>query len=136
MEGTGARMTSLRGHNRTEFPQKVRKAAFRRCCQHDGVPKCEAPGCGQMIRAGHLRFEHLQPDGLQGEPTLENCGAWCDVCSTAKDKIDNPQMAKADAVLKSTYGLRPTRQKINSPGFRKSAPQKTASRPLMKLGRQ
>lgn len=123
-------MTSLRGHQRKEFPQSVRKAAFKRACAPDGIPKCEAPGCGKMIRAGHLRYEHLNPDGLGGEPTLENCGAWCDICSTAKDKTDNPRMAKADAVLKSTYGLRPHRQQIKSPGFLKSAPQRTASRPL------
>ena len=126
-------MTSLRGHERTEFPQSIRKAAFRRCCQPDGIPKCEAPGCGKIIRAGHLRYEHLDPDGLGGKPTLQNCGAWCDVCSTAKDKIDNPRMRKADAVTKATYGLKPApRQKINSPGFRKAPPQRRASTPTTK----
>jgi hypothetical protein len=129
-------MTSLRGHERKEFPQSVRKAAFRRCCQPDGIPKCEAPGCGKVIRAGHLRYEHLDPDGLGGEPTLENCGAWCDVCSTAKDKIDNPRMAKADAVLKKSFGLEPSRQKIRSGGFRKGRPQRTASRPIVRHSEQ
>ncbi len=96
-------MSKLRGQSRREFPQSVRKLALARCCKPDGIPKCE--NCGKVIRAGHLRFEHLQPDGLGGEPTLENCGAWCDGCATKKDKIDNPRMAKADAVLKQTYGL-------------------------------
>ncbi len=125
-------MTSLRGHDRQEFPQKVRKSAFARCCKPDGIPKCEAPGCGKVIRAGHLRFEHLDPDGLGGQPTIENCGAWCDVCATDKDKIDNPRMAKADAVLRTTYGLRPERQKIASRGFAKRPPQRTASRPIVR----
>lgn len=124
-------MTSLRGHDRQEFPQKVRKEAFKRACKSDGFPKCEAPGCGKAIRAGHLRYEHLDPDGLGGQPTIENCGVWCDVCSLAKDKIDNPRMAKADAVLRQTYGLGPTpRQKIQSRGFPKRPPQRTASRPI------
>lgn len=118
---------SLRGNRRQEFPLSVRKAAFARCCRN-GMPHCE--NCGQFIRAGHMRYEHLQPDGLGGEPTLENCGAWCDVCARAKDKIDNPMMAKADRVTRKTYGLTPARQKINSPGFRKAAPQRSASRPI------
>lgn len=122
-------MTSLRGHDRQEFPQKVRKAAFKRCCRL-GQPYCE--NCGKFIRPGHLRFEHLDPDGLGGEPTLENCGAWCDVCAIAKDKIDNPRMAKADRVLKANYGLQAKRKKIQSPGFRKAEPQRTASKPLVR----
>jgi hypothetical protein len=126
-------MTSLRGHDRTEFPQSVRKSAFRRCCKN-GIPHCEAPGCGQPIRAGHLRYEHLDPDGLGGEPTLKNCGVWCDVCSKKKDRVDNPRMAKADAVLKSTYGLKPSRKKIQSAGFRKAPAQRTASRPIQRKG--
>ena len=125
-------MTSLRGHDRHEFPQPVRKAAFRRACKPDGIPKCEAPGCGKQIRAGHLRYEHLDPDGLGGTPTIENCGVWCDVCAVAKDRIDNPRMAKADSVLKKTYGLTPTRKRIRSAGFRKAAPQNRASAPIQK----
>lgn len=126
-------MSKLRGLARTEFPQSVRKAAFARACKPDGMPKCEAPGCGKIIRAGHLRYEHLQPDGLSGEPTIENCGVYCDVCATAKDKIDNPRMAKADRVLKRTFDLEPTkRAKIASRGFAKAPPQRKASAPIEK----
>lgn len=125
-------MSKLRGLARTEFPLSVRKAAFARCCKPDGIPKCEAPSCGKVIRAGHLRYEHLQPDGLGGEPTLENCGAWCDVCAKAKDRIDNPRMAKADAVLKHTYGLEPNKARIQSRGFQRRPAQRTATRPIRK----
>lgn len=125
-------MSKLRGLLRTEFPQAVRKAAFARACKPDGMPKCEAPGCGKFILAGHLRYEHLQPDGLSGEPTLENCGVWCDVCSKSKDKIDNAIMAKADRVLKHTFGLERAKQQIQSRGFAKAQPQNTASRPIRK----
>ena len=126
-------MTSLRGQERREFPQSVRKIAFRRACKPDGVPKCECPTHigPRMIRAGHLRYEHLQPDGLAGEPTIENCGVWCDVCSLAKDKTDKATMSKADRVVKKTFGLMPTkRQKIASRGFRKAPPQHSATRPI------
>jgi hypothetical protein len=119
---------NLRGQKRQEFPQSVRKAAFIRCCK-DGIPRCE--GCGVMLRAGNIIYEHVQPDGLGGEPTLENCKVHCRNCADVKTFTeDNPRMAKADAVLKKTYGLTPSRKKIQSRGFAKSAPQRTASRPV------
>lgn len=101
-------MTNLRGQQRKEFPQKVRKAAFARCCRNGtmpGIPQCEH--CGNVLRSGNIEYEHLQADGLSGEPVLENCGVWCAVpCSSRKTFTqDNPRMAKADRVLKKAYGL-------------------------------
>lgn len=120
-------MTSLRGHKRQEFPQPVRKLAFRRCCR-DGIPYCE--GCGNQIRQTPI-YEHVQPDGLGGEPTLENCKVHCKTCADVKTFTeDNPRMAKADRVLKKHFGLRPAKAKIQSAGFRKAAPQRSASRPI------
>lgn len=98
-------MTNLRGFERQEFPQSVRKLAFKRCCDKDGKPRCE--GCGNLVRSGGFIFEHIQADGLDGEPTLENCKVHCTVCKKKKDKVDNAIMAKADRVLKKTFGLKP-----------------------------
>lgn len=102
-------MTSLRGHERKEFPLKVRGKAFARCCKNGtmpGIPQCEH--CGNVLRSGNIEYEHLDPDGLGGEPTLENCGVWCAVpCSSKKTRTqDNPRMAKADRVLKASFGLK------------------------------
>lgn len=120
---------TLRGQERREFPQKVRKLAFARCCR-DGIPYCE--GCGNQIRLTPI-YEHVQPDGLGGEPTLENCKVHCKTCADVKTfKEDNPRMAKADRVLKKTFGLQAPRKKIQSRGFAKSAPQRTASRPIVR----
>ncbi len=58
----------------------------------------------------------MDPDGLGGEPTLENCQVRCTVCKKGKDKIDNARMTKADNVAKATYGLQPKRRKM---GYRK-----------------
>jgi hypothetical protein len=126
-------MTSLRGHERREFPQSVRKKAFARCCLNGtipGVPQCEK--CGIELKSGNIEYEHLDPDGLGGEPTLENCGVWCrSSCSKKKTHTeDNPRMQKADRVLKKSFGLERAKQKIQSAGFRKAAPQRTASRPI------
>lgn len=96
-------MTSLRGQDRKEFPQSVRKAAFRRCCR-GGLPYCE--GCGNLLRGTPI-YEHDQPDGLGGEPTLENCKVHCKTCADVKTfTLDNPRMVKADRVLKASFGLK------------------------------
>lgn len=130
---------SLRGGERREFPQKVRRAAFKRCCDSGtkpGIPQCE--NCGNELVAGNIEFEHMKADGLGGEPTLENCGVWCArPCSSKKTNTEDiPRMAKADSVLKATYGLRPSRKKMQSAGFRKTTPQRTASRPIMRKNEQ
>jgi hypothetical protein len=126
---------NLRGEQRQEFPQKVRKAAFARCCVN-AVPHCE--GCAAPLRSGGIIYEHVTPDGLGGEPTLENCKVHCRVCADVKTHTeDNPRMAKADRALKKAFGLQPTRrQKIQSAGFRKASPQRTASRPLQRKSEQ
>lgn len=133
-------MTSLRGDERTEFPQKVRKAAFRRCCQQcnvegvaniPGVPQCE--GCGNQLRPGGIFYEHMDPDGLGGEPTLDNCQVRCTNCKVKKDKVDNARMVKADNVLKASYGLKPSKtKKFQSRGFAKAPRQNKASSPIEK----
>jgi 5-methylcytosine-specific restriction enzyme A len=107
---------SLRGHQRQEFPQAVRKAAFLRCCRN-GIPHCE--GCGNVLRSGGIIYEHVQPDGLSGEPTLSNCKVYCKVCADKKTFTeDNPRMQKADRVLKAAYGLK--RKTRPMPGSRAS----------------
>lgn len=125
---------NLRGRERKEFSQAVRKAAFARCCRQGtepGVPQCE--NCGNVLRAGGIIYEHVQPDGLGGEPTLENCRVHCRVCADVKTFTeDNPRMAKADRVLKRAYGLLPKKRKIQSRGFERRPPQRNASRPLRK----
>lgn len=123
---------NLRGQQRREFPQSVRKLAFARCCRQGslpGVPQCES--CGNMLRSGGIIYEHVQADGLGGDPILENCKVHCTVCADAKTFTeDNPRMQKADRVLKRTYGLEAAKRKIQSRGFPETKPQRTASRPV------
>lgn len=129
---------NLRGHKRQEFSQKVRKATFVRACQQapenvenvPGVPQCE--GCGNIVRAGSFIYEHDQADGLGGTPTAGNCKLHCYVCKKTKDDTDNAIMRKADRVLKKTFGLAPSKRKIQSRGFERRPPQFTASRPIRK----
>lgn len=109
---------SLRGFERTEFPRKVKAAAFKRCCK-DGIPYCE--NCGIVLTAGNVVYEHMTPDGLGGEPTLENCKVFClKVCATRKTfEDDNPIMQKADRSLKKSFGIA-TRKGRPMPGTKAS----------------
>lgn len=126
----------LRGTKRREFPQSVRKASFARCCR-DGVPHCENVGCGRQItKQTRMVYEHLLPDGLGGEPTLENCAVFCGFCADKKTvEQDNPRMAKADRVFKRENGLEPTKKPFASRGFLKAKAQRSASRPIARKAR-
>lgn len=108
---------SLRGFERTEFPRKVKAAAFKRCCR-DGLPWCET--CGAQLTGGNIIYEHIQADGLDGEPTLENCKVHCKTCASKKTfEEDNPRMQKADRSLKRAYGIA-TRKGRPMPGSKLS----------------
>ena len=93
--------------SRREFPASVKRAVRDRANGHCEV--CSQPLAG---RRGH--FDHIQPDGLGGEPTLANCQMLCPPCHRAKThEQDNPVMAKADRQRRANDGTKPKRQ-----GFR------------------
>ena len=89
--------------NRREFSAKVKMTAFDRCCKY-GIPYCEL--CGIVI-TGRPEYDHIKPDGLGGEPALENCQAICTKCHKLKTHGgDRPVMAKADRQKKSAAGVK------------------------------
>jgi len=90
---------------RTEFPAKVRQAAWER-----SKGRCEEPGCGIKLRVGGFDFDHVVPDGLGGTPTLDNCMVLCRAHHKIKTHThDNPIMTKADNQRKAHLGLKPKR---------------------------
>jgi len=103
---------------RKEFSRRVKGLAFKRCCDEMGIPHCE--GCGVVLVAGNVNYDHDVANGLGGEPTLENCRVLCiKICHVKKTLTqDNPIMQKADRVLKKTYGIVKSRNPM--PGSRNS----------------
>lgn len=88
---------------RSEFPAKVRQAAWDRC-----KGRCEAEGCPVKLQVGHFQFDHIMPDGLGGKPTLENCQVLCSAHHVSKTTTeDTPRMTKADNQRKAHLGLKP-----------------------------
>lgn len=103
---------------RKEFPKKVKLQAWERCGGY-----CETlegrPGCGMKI-LGIPEYDHWNPAGTDGPPTLENCAVLCSKCHDKKthgwvdgtDRYSPPlagdiaKMAKADRVREKHQGLR------------------------------
>lgn len=87
--------------SRREFPAKVRLAAFQRageCCE----------SCGVRLQAGRIHYDHVIPDALGGEPTLENCECLCAACHGRKTAgQDVPRIAKAKRQQASHIGAKP-----------------------------
>lgn len=110
---------------RREFSKAVKRDALRRADK-----KCEGENCGALFGM-KFHFDHVIADGLGGEPTLENCKVLCHACHADKTrKHDVPLIAKVKRISDKHNGIRTTTQKIQSAGFRKAQPQRTASRPL------
>lgn len=102
--------------SRREFPVKVRTQAALRAKGH-----CE--GCGAKLPVGGFHYDHIDPDGLGGEPTLANCQVLCLPCHKDKTRQDTARMTKADNQRKRVaLGIRPApTRKIQSAPFPKSA---------------
>ena len=99
---------------RREFGARIKAAALKRCMDSNGVPRCEGikhevgpVHCNIILRAGDTFYDHDTPDGLGGEPTLENCKVLCGVCHDIKThEHDNPRMTKADNQRKAHFGIK------------------------------
>lgn len=87
--------------SRREFPARVRIAAYERC---KGL--CES--CGALLQVGRFHYDHVVPDGLGGEPTLENCAVLCRPCHDEKTAgHDVPAITKAKRQEQVHLGARP-----------------------------
>ena len=95
---------------RREFPTKIKVAAFEKC---NG--KCQK--CGVKILSG-AQYDHVLPDWLGGEPTIENCEVLCSPCHRIKTKKDVAMIAKAKRVRAKHIGA--DRPKSVMPGSKQS----------------
>lgn len=106
---------------RQEFSKAVKREALLRS---DGL--CEAVGplyglsadvrCNVSLSRG-IHFDHVNPDGNGGEPTLENCAAVCPTCHAYKTKHDVARIAKMKRQRDKHQGIRAAKKKIPSRGF-------------------
>jgi len=87
---------------RREFPAKVKESAYERA---NG--QCEMPGCGHRLELGRFHYDHRIPDGLGGEPTLDNCQVLCHPCHNTKTgRKDIPAIAKTKRIGRRLKGIK------------------------------
>lgn len=108
---------------RKEFSKAVKVQTIKRATGADGNQYCEE--CHALAR--RFQIDHVNPDGLTGEPTLANARLLCVPCHAEKTKQDVADIAKAKRREAAHLGA-----KIKTPGFHKAPPQRRASKPLSK----
>ena len=106
---------------RQEFTAKTRREAWARCKK-----ACE--GCGINLEQKPREYDHILTASDGGDNSLENCQVLCIPCHDEKTyKRDIPAIAKSKRIFDKHNGI-----KIKSRGFQKRAPQRTASRPIVR----
>ena len=91
---------------RREFSAKVCAAAFQRA---DGRCEGQRNGerCSVRLTVGKYRYDHILPDWLGGEPTLDNCQVICMACDGAKTPADQSRIAKTKRQHAAHIGAKP-----------------------------
>jgi 5-methylcytosine-specific restriction protein A len=109
---------------RQKFPASVKRDALKRgggLCEGEGKLYGLAEGirCNRDLAYG-VHFDHVNPDGNGGKPTLENCAAVCPECNMHKAwKSDTPRIAKMKRQRDRNAGIK-TRKGRPMPGTRAS----------------
>lgn len=80
--------------DRTEFSAKVKAQAFERSGGFCEKLDAEGKRCGLKLQTGKFRYDHILPDWLGGEATLENCCVQCLACDAPKTAADQTRIAK------------------------------------------
>lgn len=99
---------------RREFPASVKRLAWERCKDADGIPRCE--DCTAQLSTANVHyderddgeFDHDLADNLLGEPTLDNCKVRCKTCHGRKTMRDRKLIAKNNHSRDRNQGIRPT----------------------------
>jgi 5-methylcytosine-specific restriction protein A len=73
---------------RKEFSDRTRALAFQR-----SNGRCAE--CCMRLQPGRIAFDHINPDGLTGLPTVDNCNVLCTACHREKTGGDVGRIAKA-----------------------------------------
>jgi 5-methylcytosine-specific restriction protein A len=97
---------------RTEFSNKVKRDALQRA---NG--KCEVPGCGASLSLNKYHYDHIIPDQMGGDASLDNCQVACFACHKEKTRKDVADIAKAKRIERRHLGIR---RESRMPGARGS----------------
>jgi 5-methylcytosine-specific restriction enzyme A len=99
------------GGLRKEFTRRTKKLAFQ---QANG--KCDE--CGMQLQPGRIAYDHVRPDGLNGDTGLDNCAVLCTPCHKQKTRSDVGRIAKAKRQHAGHIGAKQSRNPL--PGGKQS----------------
>jgi len=92
---------------RTEFTKQTKRDAFERCeglCE--GI-RPDGERCSANLGKKLHHFDHIIPDAIGGDNSLQNCQVLCKPCHDDKTrKIDVPIIAKAKRNYDKDRGIR------------------------------
>jgi hypothetical protein len=124
---------------RNNFTKDTQRKAFARsngiCECHRlavaGVPGFSSEGCGRPLGIGNTFYEHIDPDALSKDNSLENAAALVKTCWRKKtDTYDKRVIAKSVRVADLAAGIKdPWRRKL--PGGRDDWRKKKLSGPVV-----
>ncbi len=91
----GAAMTRL------EFKSATKRDAYKRSrgvCECARIPFLRRPkGCGIVLGTGNVFYEHIIPDNIQRDNSLDNCAVLCRTCWREKtSRYDAKVIAKSN----------------------------------------
>lgn len=108
---------------RREFSARTKDQAWRRSggrCETGRVAHMPDVGCGRKLAPGDIHYDHVDPDGLTGEPAIENCAVLCRSCHLIKTTThDVPAIARAKRRQRAHAGIK-SRSSRPMPGSRTS----------------
>jgi len=108
---------------RLEFKSDTKRAAFKRSngiCECHLIPWLKRPqGCGVRLVTGSINYEHLNPDAIRPDNSLENCAVLSRTCWKEKTRDDRKVIAKSNHSRDRDRGIRPTPMQT-LPGSRRS----------------
>ncbi len=115
---------------RKEFSAKTKREMVKRsggtCERHLWRP-------GEVCTKPAREFDHVQPDGLSGKPTLENGAHLCVPCHRSKThEHDRPVMRRADNQRDAANGIKAASPPIRS-RFKESKPVREKLPPLPRV---
>jgi hypothetical protein len=96
---------------RLEFTSDTTRSAFNRSlgiCECHLIPWLDRPeGCGTRLGIGNIFYEHINPDAIRPDNTLDNCAILCKTCFREKtDHYDHGVIAKSNRTRDRARGIR------------------------------
>ena len=113
---------------RREFSKATQRLAYQRCCDGNGVPRCESIlvpsiadlGCNRVLRQGDFHYHHIFAAALGGSNDLENVAVLCKTCHAITSAVNEAKVIAQDRrVCDLARGIKdPWRRRL--PGARDS----------------